>query len=142
MNAADFTAAIDWLEDMKPHGQNTYLVPREGMDKLVAELRTLRDLAEQDEPVPGHQEPARGTSAGSAFRPWDEKVLEAMAVWGGGFVKQLRLAYLRADSDNRRRILEVWDPLYGPQYREQAKRLRQREQDDEETLAVPAGGAR
>ena len=94
-----------------------------------------------DEPVPGPTEPGRGTPPAPP-KPWDDAVIEAMHVWGGGFVKALADAYLRADGDNRRRILEVWDPLYGPQYREQAKRLRQREQDDEETLAVPAGGAR
>jgi hypothetical protein len=106
-----------------------------GFQRAVTKaIAIIRDGA--DQPVPGHEEPERGTSSGSAIQPWTDDVIEAMHVWGGGFVQALADAYVRADADNRRRILEIWDPLYGAQYREGAKRLRESEDD---TADLPAG---
>ena len=65
---------------------------------------------------------------------WSGGTLEAMRLWGGGFVRQLRMVYLVADADNRARIAAAW-PELGQQYREMAKRLRDA---GAETLDLPA----
>jgi len=91
-----------------------------------------------NQPVPGHPEPERGTPPASP-RKWDENVLEAMAVYGGHFVRELRQAYLAADDENRRRICAAFLEL-GQHYREMATRLRER--DAEEPLDMPAAEVR
>jgi hypothetical protein len=55
---------------------------------------------------------------------WDEFTLEAMAIWGGGFVQHLSRLYRLADAENRRRIEATW-PEYGSRYTQIGERLRQ-----------------
>lgn len=104
-------------------------------------VRAIVELSDAFEaPVPGPTEPERGTPPAPTFKPWNDAVLDAMETIGGSFVQALAHAYLRADQDNRRRILEVWDPIYGDDYRAKARWIARggKPATEAETLDLPA----
>jgi 2-oxo-4-hydroxy-4-carboxy--5-ureidoimidazoline (OHCU) decarboxylase len=43
---------------------------------------------------------------------WNLRAVQVMERMGGGFASALAVAYYRADSDNRARILAAWPDLF------------------------------
>lgn len=53
---------------------------------------------------------------------WNLRAVQLMDRMGGGFASALAVAYYRADSDNRARILAAWPDLF-EKYRRMAREM-------------------
>jgi hypothetical protein len=66
------------------------------------------------------------------------EVLDAMIQYGGGFVRHLAEAWIRADKDNDRRLREAF-PHYWQQYADTVK-LRKKTRPEQSSPPSAAGG--